>query len=97
MRLTERHFVHENPFGLWPYHLHGLIRSPIRSANDATDERWSARDWEQAADRALAALGTQWAAHNGRDRMFLVGCLRQGLPLARDSASTSAGSPTPPR
>ncbi|MGI5485039.1 ATP/GTP-binding protein [Streptomyces lavendofoliae] len=84
MRLIERPFVRENPFGLWPYHLHGLIRSTIRSADDATDDRWSARDWQQAADRALAALGAQWATHTGRDRMLLVGCLRQGLPLARD-------------
>lgn len=84
MRLIERPFVRENPFGLWPYHLHGLIRSTIRSADDATDDRWSARDWERAAERALAALGAQWAAHSGRDRMLLVGCLRQGLPLARD-------------
>ncbi|MFE0737480.1 ATP/GTP-binding protein [Streptomyces sp. NPDC058855] len=84
MRLIERPFVRENPFGLWPYHLHGLIRSTIRSADDATDDRWSARDWERAAERALAALGAQWSAHSGRDRMLLVGCLRQGLPLARD-------------
>ncbi|WP_190137850.1 ATP/GTP-binding protein [Streptomyces longispororuber] len=84
MRLIERPFVRENPFGVWPYHLHGLVRSTIRSADDATDDRWSARDWERAAERALAALGTQWSAHSGRDRMLLVGCLRQGLPLARD-------------
>lgn len=25
MRLIERPFVREQPFGLWPYHLHGLI------------------------------------------------------------------------
>ncbi|WP_405546505.1 ATP/GTP-binding protein (plasmid) [Streptomyces goshikiensis] len=84
MRLIERPFIRENPFGLWPFHLHGLIRSTIRSADDATDDRWSARDWKQAADRALAALGTQWAARTDRDRVLLVGCLRQGLPLARD-------------
>ncbi|THA53136.1 ATP/GTP-binding protein [Streptomyces sp. A1136] len=84
MRLIERPFIRENPFGLWPYHLHGLIRSTIRSADDATDDRWSERDWEQAAGRALTALGAQWAAHTGRDRMLLVGCLRQSLPLARD-------------
>ncbi|MFD5512140.1 ATP/GTP-binding protein [Streptomyces sp. NPDC127051] len=84
MRLIERPFVRENPFGLWPYHLHGLIRSTIRSADDHADDRWSARDWEQAVARALAALGTQWQDHTGRDRILLVGCLRQGLALARD-------------
>ncbi len=40
-RLIERPFVHENPFGLWPHHLHGLIRSTIRSADDLTDDRWT--------------------------------------------------------
>ncbi|WP_331746105.1 ATP/GTP-binding protein [Streptomyces virginiae] len=84
LRLIERPFVRENPFGIWPYHLHGLIRSTIRSTDDHADDRWSPRDWEQAAARALAALGAQWRDHTGRDRILLVGCLRQGLALARD-------------
>ncbi|MEY2233327.1 ATP/GTP-binding protein [Streptomyces sp. BF23-19] len=84
LRLIERPFVRENPFGIWPYHLHGLIRSTIRSTDDHADDRWSPRDWEQAAARALAALGAQWQDHTGRDRILLVGCLRQGLALARD-------------
>ncbi|MFF1405105.1 ATP/GTP-binding protein [Streptomyces sp. NPDC058294] len=85
-RLIERPFVRENVFGLWPYHLHGLIRSTIRSADDATDDRWTDGDWRQAAERALAALGNQWiaAGTTGQGRMLLVGCLRQGLTLARD-------------
>ncbi|MGN5392512.1 ATP/GTP-binding protein [Streptomyces sp. JL7001] len=84
-RLIERPFVRENAFGLWPYHLHGLIRSTIRSADDATDDRWTDRDWQQAAERALAALGSQWsAAQTPHDRILLIGCLRQALPLARD-------------
>ncbi|WP_436842772.1 ATP/GTP-binding protein [Streptomyces flaveolus] len=85
-RLIERPFVRENVFGLWPYHLHGLIRSTIRSADDATDDRWTDDDWQQAAERALAALGTQWtsASTTGQGRMLLIGCLRQGLTLARD-------------
>ncbi|MEU0273783.1 SPOR domain-containing protein [Streptomyces sp. NPDC006307] len=85
-RLIERPFVRENPFGLWPYHLHGLIRSTIRNAHDSTDDGWSPRDWRWAATRALSALGDQWTAAEatGRDRMLLVGCLRQALPLARD-------------
>ncbi|MGW0538153.1 ATP/GTP-binding protein [Streptomyces sp. NPDC003032] len=84
LRLIERPFVHENPFGLWPHHLHGLIRSTVRNADDQADDRWTARDWEQAAQRALTALGEQFRTRTGRSRMLLVGCLRQGLALARD-------------
>ncbi|MFJ9613451.1 hypothetical protein [Streptomyces noursei] len=35
-------------------------------------------------NRALAALGEQWQAHAAPGRLLLVGCLRQGLALARD-------------
>ncbi|MGC4984649.1 ATP/GTP-binding protein [Streptomyces sp. DT193] len=84
LRLIERPFVRQDPFGLWPYHLHGLIRSTLRDADDHTDDRWSARDWHQAAQRTLAALGEQWTAGTSRDRRLLVGCLRQGLAIARD-------------
>lgn len=84
LRLAERPFVRENPFGLWPYHLHGLIRSTVRSADDQSDDRWSPSDWEQAAQRALTALGAQFRAHTGPNRVLLTGCLRQGLALARD-------------
>ncbi|MGW1887239.1 hypothetical protein [Streptomyces sp. NPDC001970] len=76
--------VLENPFGLWRYHLHARIRSTIRTADDHTDDRCSPGDWTAAAQRAFTALGDQWAAGPGRDRSLLVGCLRQGLPLARD-------------
>ncbi|MGW1533895.1 ATP/GTP-binding protein [Streptomyces aureus] len=84
LRLIERPFVGQDPSGLWPYHLHGLIRSTIRDADDHADDRWSPRDWQQAAQRALTALGEQWAADSSRDRRLLVGCLRQGLAIARD-------------
>ncbi|MCY0954124.1 ATP/GTP-binding protein [Streptomyces sp. H27-S2] len=83
-RLIERPFVRENPFSLWPFHLHALIRSTIRTADDATDDRWTPADWTAAAERALAALGAQWTAASSRDRILLVGCLRQGLAVARD-------------
>ncbi|MFI8769457.1 ATP/GTP-binding protein [Streptomyces sp. NPDC053792] len=83
-RLIERPFVRENPFALWPYHLHALIRSTLRTADDATDDRWTDADWRAAATRALDALGEQWRAAAGPDRRLLVGCLRQGLALARD-------------
>jgi hypothetical protein len=79
LRLIERPFVRENPFVLWPFHLHGLVRSTIR-----TDDRWSPADWQQAAQRAFHALGEQWHSGADHDRILLVGALRQGLALARD-------------
>ncbi|WP_380286467.1 ATP/GTP-binding protein [Kitasatospora purpeofusca] len=85
LRLIERPFVREHEAALWPYHLHAVVRSTIRRADDHTDDRWSLDDWQHAAARALDALGGQWAA--GRDaggRALLTGCLRQGLVLARD-------------
>lgn len=84
MRLTERPFVSEAPNGLWPFHLHALIRSTIRHADDQTDDRWSAHDWHQAAQRVFTALGQVWRADTGPNRRLLVGCLQQGLALARD-------------
>jgi len=84
MRLTERPFVRENPFGLWPFHLHALIRSTIQGADDQTDDCWSEADWAQAAARAFTALGDQLSRGPERDRLLLIGCLRQGLRLARD-------------
>ncbi|MET9595672.1 ATP/GTP-binding protein [Streptomyces sp. NPDC006516] len=84
MRLTERPFIRESPFGLWPFHLHGLIRSTIRGADDHTDDRWSPHDWQRAAERAFTALGGQWNDDTDQGRMLLVGCLRQGLAVARD-------------
>ncbi|MEU8718233.1 ATP/GTP-binding protein [Streptomyces sp. NPDC048663] len=83
-RLTERPFVHENPFGLWPFHLHGLIRSAVRNAEDTTDDRWTETDWQHAAQRAFTALGEQHQAATGPDRLLLIAFLRQGLRLARD-------------
>lgn len=83
-RLVERPFVSEDAFGLWPFHLHGLIRSTIRTADDCTDDRWSPRDWAQAAQRALDALGEQLNTSFTRGRLLLIGCMRQGLRLARD-------------
>ncbi|MFD5557643.1 ATP/GTP-binding protein [Streptomyces sp. NPDC127068] len=81
-QLTQRPLVSENPYALWPYHLHGAIRTALR--NDQTEDHWSPADWHQAAGRALAALGEQWATASAPSRMLLVACLRQGLRLARD-------------
>ncbi|MEV5242934.1 ATP/GTP-binding protein [Streptomyces cinnamoneus] len=83
-RLTERPLVDENPYGLWPYSLHGAIRTAIRTATDHTDDRWTTADWTRAAERALAALGDQWTSTLAPSRILLIGCLRQGLRLARD-------------
>ncbi|MEU8949693.1 ATP/GTP-binding protein [Streptomyces sp. NPDC048489] len=84
LRLTERPFVRDTPFGLWPFHLHGLIRSAVRNADDTTDDRWTERDWQQAAQRAFTTLGEQYHAADGPGRLVLIACLRQGLRLARD-------------
>ncbi|MBK3564830.1 ATP/GTP-binding protein [Streptomyces sp. MBT62] len=84
LRLLERPFVRHTPTGLWPYHLHALIRSTLRTAEDTTDDRWSARDWRNAAERAHSAVGRQWAEHTGPGRRLLIACLRQGLTLASE-------------
>ncbi|MEV5138927.1 ATP/GTP-binding protein [Streptomyces syringium] len=84
MRLLERPFIRENPFVLWPHHLHGVIRSTLRTADDQTDDRWTPGDWHRAAERAFTALGEQWTTSATPGRVLLVGCLRQGLRLARD-------------
>ncbi|MFB8441214.1 ATP/GTP-binding protein [Streptomyces niveus] len=84
LRLTERPFIREDLTGLWPFHLHQVVRSTIRNAEDRTDDRWSEQDWQRAALRALAALGQEWAHGPRRERTVLIGVLRQGLRLARD-------------
>ncbi|MFJ2406627.1 ATP/GTP-binding protein [Streptomyces xanthochromogenes] len=86
-RLIERPMVTEDPFALWPYHLHGAIRAALRSADDQGSDGWTPADWHRAAERALAALGDQWRSNEhprASARTLLVACLRQGLRLARD-------------
>ncbi|MBP0456528.1 ATP/GTP-binding protein [Streptomyces bomunensis] len=84
LRLTERPFIQESSSGVWPFHVHDLIRSAIRNADDGSDDRWSEQDWRRAAQRAFHALESQWRQELGHDRAVLVGCLQQGLLLARD-------------
>ncbi|WP_432145965.1 hypothetical protein [Streptomyces sp. bgisy084] len=79
LRLSERPFIREEPSGLWPFHLHQVVRSAIRHAEDHTEDRWSPQDWHRAATRALAALGHEWRHGPQRDRTMLIDCLRQGL------------------
>ncbi|UQA91469.1 YfgM family protein [Streptomyces halobius] len=85
-QLIERPMVTEDPYAIWPYHLHGAIRAAVRTADDHADDGWTPADWHRAAERALAALGDQWRATASRafSRTLLVACLRQGLRLARD-------------
>ncbi|MFE4540262.1 ATP/GTP-binding protein [Streptomyces scopuliridis] len=84
-RLAERPLVTENPYALWPYHLHRAIRSAVHD-DEHSDDRWTPADWHQAATRALTALGDQWTSATALapSRTLLVACLRQGLRLARD-------------
>ncbi|MDX3851067.1 ATP/GTP-binding protein [Streptomyces sp. AK02-01A] len=84
LRLTERPFIRDSPSGVWPFHVHDLIRAAIRNAEDGADDRWSEQDWQRAAQRAFRALESQWRQDQRRDRTVLVGCLQQGLFLARD-------------
>ncbi|MFG2887590.1 ATP/GTP-binding protein [Streptomyces sp. NPDC048297] len=90
--LVERPLVTEDPFALWPYHLHRAIRSVVRT-DDHSDDRWTDADWQQASTRALDALGEQWntAAATTPSRVLLVACLRQGLRLARDHRLAELG------
>ncbi|MGP4091291.1 ATP/GTP-binding protein [Streptomyces sp. KR55] len=85
-RLIERPMVTETLYAIWPYHLHGAIRTALRAADDRTEDRWTPADWHRAAERALAALGQQWQDAHALvpSRTLLVACLRQGLRLARD-------------
>jgi len=84
LRLVERPMVRQDEFALWPFHLHEVVRSTVRGADDRTDDRWSPQDWRRAAERAHAALGEQWTSSQTPSRQLLIGCLRQGLALARD-------------
>ncbi|WP_331736656.1 ATP/GTP-binding protein (plasmid) [Streptomyces canus] len=85
-RLIERPMISEDPYAVWPYHLHGAIRTALRTGDDHLEDQWTAADWHQGAVRALAALGRQWQDADAvvPSRTLLVACLRQGLRLARD-------------
>ena len=76
--------MREDAFAVWPFHLHALIRSTLRGADDNTDDRWSEQDWQHAAARAHTTLGEQWSSSTVGGRLLLVAALRQGLALARD-------------
>ncbi|MER6502325.1 hypothetical protein ABT218_23840 [Streptomyces sp. NPDC001455] len=71
--------INDRSHGL-PLHLGLAVMRFLRTA----DDRWSPNDCQQAARRAFAALGEQWACAPSRGRTLLAGCLRQGLAVARD-------------
>ncbi|MER5395392.1 ATP/GTP-binding protein [Streptomyces sp. NPDC002599] len=83
-RLLERAFVDNDSAALWPYRLHNLVRSAVRSPDDTTEDRWSPEDWRRAALRCFLALGKLRQEHHPVDRRLLLSCLQQGLVLARD-------------
>ncbi|WP_329412202.1 ATP/GTP-binding protein [Streptomyces sp. NBC_00704] len=84
LRLIERPFIRDSSSGVWPFHVHDLIRSAIRNADDSSDDRWSEQDWRRTAQQAFHALESQWRQDLRHDRTVLVACLQQGLLLARD-------------
>jgi hypothetical protein len=85
LQLVDRPFVDVTPGAFWPYHLHDLVRTAVRDTDSTSEDHWSPADWRRAAQRALHALGAEFAQHrDDPSRRGLVGCLRQGLRLARD-------------
>ncbi|MFC7730685.1 hypothetical protein [Actinomadura keratinilytica] len=85
LQLADRPFVDVAHGAPWPYHLHDLVRTAVRDTDTTSDDRWSAGDWRRAAQRAFDALGQEFARHGDEpSRRILLGCLRQGLRLARD-------------
>ncbi|MCX4902767.1 hypothetical protein [Streptomyces sp. NBC_00878] len=81
---------------MWPFRLHGLVRSTIRTADDHTDDRWSPADWQQAAQRAFHALGEQWSSGPDRDRILWSELSARAWLWPATSASNSTGSPARP-
>lgn len=85
LRLVDRPFVEVIPGAVWPYQVHDLVRAAVRDADSTGEDRWSDADWRRAAQRAFDALGSELVKHSDdTDRRVLLGCLRQGLRLARD-------------
>lgn len=84
-QLMARPFVIRDDGALWPYHVHALIREAVRGADHGTADQWTARDWQVAAERTTAALGSEWTRASGAGGAAKrLSCLRQGLRLARD-------------
>lgn len=85
LQLVERPFIDFDRTAPWPYSLHGLVRATVRDADTTGEDRWSDADRQRAAKRTFTALGREYQqARATDDRPRLLGCLRQGLRLARD-------------
>ncbi|MFE9333046.1 ATP/GTP-binding protein [Streptomyces sp. NPDC006925] len=80
LELVERPFVDADPGAPWQYRVHALVREAVQEADSTSEDRWSAADWQRAAQRTFDALGREASG----DRIHLVAALRQGLKLARD-------------
>ncbi|MFD4549508.1 hypothetical protein [Streptomyces sp. NPDC058466] len=71
LRLIERPFVREDPFALCPFHLHGLVRSTIRTADDHTDDR-------RPGPRAASSAGRRTVFPRGPSHRRRVHALSPG-------------------
>ncbi|MCE0446633.1 hypothetical protein LT493_24480 [Streptomyces tricolor] len=80
------------------YHLHGLTRSTIRSADGATDARWTDHDWQNAVetppDRPRHPVDRRRIHRPPTGSCWSAACTKPSHSPA-PSDSTSAGSPTP--
>ncbi|MGR4883367.1 ATP/GTP-binding protein [Streptomyces sp. LARHCF249] len=85
LRLTNRPFVQFDSAAQWPFHMHALVRSLVRDADQGLDDSWSTRDWRNAAQRMLDELAdTARTAQRAHDRRTLISCLNQGMLLAHE-------------
>ncbi|EST29291.1 hypothetical protein N566_22370 [Streptomycetaceae bacterium MP113-05] len=85
LQLVDRPFIDTDDAAPWPHSLHALVRAAVQDADSAAEDRWSEDDWHRAAERAFVALGHEFAqARAAAERPRLLGCLRQGVRLARD-------------
>ncbi|MFE3794010.1 phosphotransferase [Nocardia tengchongensis] len=83
LNLVERPFITYDRESPWPYRLHELLRTAVRAADAATEDRWSPADWRRAAQSTFTALRDQVPTASGyRSRRQLMACLTQGLWLA---------------
>ncbi len=67
-RLIERPMITEDPYAIWPYHLHGALRTALRTADDRAEDRWPPADWHRAADPG--ARGAAPDHRTGRHRLI---------------------------
>lgn len=66
-RLTERPMVTEDPYAIWPYHLHGAIRTALRATDAHTEDGWTPADWKPAK-KTSAQVCSAWPRTAGWNR-----------------------------